>query len=75
MKAFVEEMTKNEFNAFPLSIRIFLAQSTDMRELFKEATDFDDDMSIWDASSVTNMDCMFRCTSSFHSKEVCLHGT
>ena len=39
---------------------------TNMSELFKGFTDFNDDISNWDTSNVTNMQAMFQDASSFN---------
>ena len=39
---------------------------TNMSELFKDFTEFNDDISNWDTSGVTNMQAMFQNASSFN---------
>jgi len=39
---------------------------TDMSDLFRDKTDFNDDISNWDVSSITNMFRMFHSASSFN---------
>ena len=43
-----------------------VSQVTDMSYLFKDKTDFNDDISNWDVSNVTNMNFMFNEASSFN---------
>lgn len=38
----------------------------DMKELFKDAVDFDEDISNWDTSKITDMSYMFSGASSFN---------
>ena len=43
-----------------------VSRITDMKEMFKDASSFNTDLSKWDVSSVTNMDGMFIKASSFN---------
>ena len=43
-----------------------VSQVTDMSELFRRKTNFNDDISNWDVSSVTNISKMFRNATSFN---------
>ena len=43
-----------------------VSQVTDMSELFKNETNFNEDISNWDVSSVTDMGAMFYVATSFN---------
>ncbi|RYY68137.1 BspA family leucine-rich repeat surface protein, partial [archaeon] len=44
------------------------SQVTSMQELFRNKTDFNDDISTWNVSNVTNMEDMFLGICYFHKK-------
>ena len=46
--------------------RVVTSLVTDMSDLFKDATSFNQNISSWDTSSVTTMEDMFRGASAFN---------
>jgi surface protein len=55
-----DTLTYGEINTWDVSL------ITNMSELFKDKTNFNDDMSNWDVSNVTNMSQMFRDATDFN---------
>ncbi|GMH89458.1 hypothetical protein TrVE_jg13098 [Triparma verrucosa] len=47
-----------------------VSEVTNMSELFKDATAFNEDLSYWDVSKVTKMDSMFESAGSFKGKGI-----
>ena len=61
----------NKFNNYPAAIygpinNWDVSQVTNMSQLFKDKTTFNDNISEWDVSNVTHMETMFNSATSFN---------